>query len=146
MQLGCLEFLKGRYHILYCNIDAFSIYDGVCRPCSADKQGVTCHRQAMFNIQAYNHYLVQIGLYSPRSTVIILSIDVSHWNKSITIGRTKILLPSRGLDSFYLRFTNQHRCTNCFGSLGCRDRRFECYSRHGCLCVRLFYVCVVLCR
>jgi hypothetical protein len=30
----------------------------------------------------------------------------------------------------------------CLGSLGCRDRRFESYLRHGCL----FYVCVVLCR
>jgi hypothetical protein len=36
----------------------------------------------------------------------------------------------------------------CLGLLVCRDRRFESYSRHGCLCVcvRLFYVCVVLCR
>jgi hypothetical protein len=32
--------------------------------------------------------------------------------------------------------------------IGYRDCRFESYSRHGCLCVcvRLFYVCVVLCR
>jgi hypothetical protein len=37
---------------------------------------------------------------------------------------------------------------NCLNPHGRRDHRFESYSRHGCLCVcvRLFYVCVVLCR
>jgi hypothetical protein len=34
---------------------------------------------------------------------------------------------------------------NCLRSLGCRDRRFESYSRHGCLYVCAFFcVCVVL--
>jgi hypothetical protein len=34
---------------------------------------------------------------------------------------------------------------NYLGLLGCWDRRFKSYSRHGflCVCVRLFFVCVV---
>jgi hypothetical protein len=34
---------------------------------------------------------------------------------------------------------------NCLPSLGRWDRGFESHSRHGCLCLRLFCVCVVLC-
>jgi hypothetical protein len=34
---------------------------------------------------------------------------------------------------------------NCLPSLESWDRGFEPHSRHGCLCVRLFCVCVVLC-
>jgi hypothetical protein len=34
---------------------------------------------------------------------------------------------------------------NCLFSLGRWNRGFESHSRHGCLCVRLFCVCVVLC-
>jgi hypothetical protein len=34
---------------------------------------------------------------------------------------------------------------NCIRSLERWDRGFESHSRHGCLCVRLFCVCVVLC-
>jgi hypothetical protein len=34
---------------------------------------------------------------------------------------------------------------NCLRSLEHWDRGFESHSRHGCLCVRLFCVCVVLC-
>jgi hypothetical protein len=34
---------------------------------------------------------------------------------------------------------------NCLCLLECWDRGFESHSRHGCLCVRLFCVCVVLC-
>jgi ABC-type Fe3+-siderophore transport system permease subunit len=34
---------------------------------------------------------------------------------------------------------------NCLLSLERRDRGFESHSRHGCLCVRLFCICVVLC-
>jgi hypothetical protein len=32
--------------------------------------------------------------------------------------------------------------SNCLGSLGCRDRKFESYSRHGCLCVCTFILCL----
>jgi hypothetical protein len=34
---------------------------------------------------------------------------------------------------------------NCLRSLERWERGFECHSKHGCLCVRLFYVCIVLC-
>jgi hypothetical protein len=34
---------------------------------------------------------------------------------------------------------------NCFRSLERWDRGFEFHSRHICLCLRLVYVCVVLC-
>jgi hypothetical protein len=66
----------------------------MCRFVSAGKQNVTCHRQAMFNTLAYNHYLLQVGLCSPCSTVIILSSSLSHRNINITIRRTKTLLSS----------------------------------------------------
>jgi hypothetical protein len=33
---------------------------------------------------------------------------------------------------------------NCFCSFNFWDRGFESHSRHGCLCMRLFCVCVVL--
>jgi hypothetical protein len=35
---------------------------------------------------------------------------------------------------------------NCLRSLENWDRGFESHSRHGCLCVRLFCVCVILCE
>jgi hypothetical protein len=34
---------------------------------------------------------------------------------------------------------------NCFRSLECWNHGFESHSKHGCLCVRLFCVCFVLC-
>jgi hypothetical protein len=43
-------------------------------------------------------------------------------------------------------FLADHSGMNSFRSLGLWDRGFENHSRHGCLyCVRLFYVCIVLC-
>jgi hypothetical protein len=34
---------------------------------------------------------------------------------------------------------------NCLRSLERWDHGFEFYSKHGCLCMRLFCVCIVLC-
>jgi hypothetical protein len=36
-------------------------------------------------------------------------------------------------------------CMNCLRPFGRWDHGFESHSRHGCLCVRLFCVCLVLC-
>jgi hypothetical protein len=38
-----------------------------------------------------------------------------------------------------------HSCMICFRSVGRWNRGFESHSRHGCLRVRLFCICVVLC-
>jgi hypothetical protein len=98
---------------------------------------------------------------------ITVNSEISHnhgkykkepWSRKITdpqIRTESHVLASLECKKYTTYFVCMHVCTdysgravwgmNCLRLLGSWDRGFEFQSRHGCLCVRLFCVCVALC-